>query len=112
MGRNRSLAATFVSAQGQSREAERRSGFIGSSVELAGAGISNAGRPRLMIRLQYQKHSFNLSDEELVERWSENVVVDTTVQEKAIAYPVDSRLLEIARHKVVHAAKRVGISLK
>ena len=51
-------------------------------------------------------------DEELVERWSENVVVDTTVQEKAIAYPVDSRLLEIARHKVVHAAKRVGISLK
>ena len=36
----------------------------------------------------------------------ENVVVDTTVQEKAIAYPVDSRLLEIGRHKVVHAAKR------
>ena len=72
MGRNRSLAATFVSAQGQRREAERRSGFIGSSVELAGAGISNAGRPRLMIRLmvslQYLKHSFNLSDEELVER--------------------------------------------
>ena len=149
--------------------------LFGSSVELAGAGISNAGRPRLMIRLmvslQYLKHSFNLSDEELVERWSENVVwqyvsgmeyyeprlpcdatqigrfrsilgeagleqlfkftietavqikaikpaeferiiVDTTVQEKAIAYPVDSRLLEIARHKVVHAAKRVGISLK
>jgi transposase, IS5 family len=140
-----------------------------------GAGISPAGRPRLPIRLmaslQYLKNAFNLSDEELVERWSENVVwqffsgmtyyeprlpcdptqigrfrralgeegleqllkatietaveikaikpaelerviVDTTVQEKAMAHPVDSRLLEIARHKVVSAAKRVGISLK
>ena len=34
------------------------------------------------------------------------------MQEKAIAHPVDSRLLEIARHKVVSAAKRSGISLK
>jgi IS5 family transposase len=38
------------------------------------------------------------------------VIVDTTVQEKAIAHPVDSRLLEIARHKVVSAAKRAGIA--
>ena len=122
--------------------------------------MSNAGRPRLPIRLMvallYLKHAFNLSDEELCERWSENVVwqffsgmayyeprlpcdatqigrfrrvlgeagveqllkstieaavamkavkpaeferviVDTTVQEKAIAHPTDSRLLEIAR---------------
>ena len=124
-----------------------------------------------MASLLYLKNSFNLSDEELVERWSENVVwqffsgqeyyeprlpcdatqigrfrraigeeglelllkstietaveikaikpaelerviVDTTVQEKAIAHPVDSRLLEIARHKVVSAAKRAGIALK
>jgi IS5 family transposase len=42
----------------------------------------------------------------------ERVIVDTTVQEKAIAHPVDSRLLEIARHKVVSAAKRCGILLK
>ena len=39
---------------------------------------SNAGRPRLpmrlMISLLYLKHAFNLSDEELVLRWSENVV--------------------------------------
>ena len=42
----------------------------------------------------------------------ERVIVDTTVQEKAIAHPVDSRLLEIARHKVVAAAKRAGIALK
>ena len=42
----------------------------------------------------------------------ERVIVDTTVQEKAIAHPVDSRLLEIARAKIVQAAKRVGIALK
>ena len=42
----------------------------------------------------------------------ERVIVDTTVQEKAIAHPVDSRLLEIARTKVVQAAKRAGIALK
>jgi IS5 family transposase len=140
-----------------------------------GGGVSPAGRPRLPIRLMasllYLKNSFNLSDEELVERWAENVqwqffggmdyyeprlpcdptqigrfrrllgedgieqllkatidcavqikavlpadlervIVDSTVQSKAIAHPVDSRLLEIARHKVVSAAKRAGISLK
>lgn len=124
-----------------------------------------------MASLLYLKHAYKLSDEELVERWAENVVwqhfsgmrfyeprlpcdatqigrfrsaigeagveellkatidtavaskairpaelerliVDTTVQEKAIAHPVDSRLLEIARHKVVAAAKRAGIALK
>jgi IS5 family transposase len=37
------------------------------------------------------------------------VIVDITVQEKAIAHPVDSRLLEIARHKVVAAARRACI---
>jgi IS5 family transposase len=34
------------------------------------------------------------------------------VQEKAIAHPVDSRLLEIARANAIQAAKWVGISLK
>ena len=42
----------------------------------------------------------------------ERVIVDSTVQSKAIAHPVDSRLLEVARHKVVSAAKRCGIALK
>ena len=149
--------------------------LFGPSLAVAGGGLSNAGRPRLPIRLMasllYLKHSFNLSDEEVVLRWSENVlwqffsgmdyyehrlpcdatqigrfraavgeaglehmlkatidtavgikaikpaelervIVDTTVQEKAIAHPVDSRLLEIARHKVVSAARRAGIVLK
>ena len=42
----------------------------------------------------------------------ERIIVDSTVQEKAVAYPVDSRLLEIARHKIVVHAKRCGISLR
>jgi IS5 family transposase len=149
--------------------------LFGPTVQLAGAGVSNAGRPRLPIRLMvallYLKHAFNLSDEELVERWSENVVwqffsgltyyeprvpcdatqigrlrrvlgeagveqllkttieaavtmgaikkvefahviVDTTVQEKAIAHPTDSRLLEVAREKIARLARRAGIRLK
>jgi transposase, IS5 family len=40
------------------------------------------------------------------------VIVDSTVQEKAIAYPTDSKLLEIARSKVVEVAKANGIELK
>ena len=151
------------------------SDIFGTALATVGTGVSAAGRPRLPIRLMasllYLKHAFNLSDEELVIRWSENVVwqyfggqayytpklpcdatqigrfrtaigesgvekllkatidaavqakvvkpaeferviVDTTVQEKAIAHPVDSRLLEIARSKIVQAAKRSGITLK
>ena len=152
-----------------------RQDLLGEHEVEFGNGVSPAGRPRLSIRLmaslQYLKNSFNLSDEELVQRWSENVVwqffsgmeyygprlpcdatqigrfrravgeqgleqmlkatietavqikaikpaelerviVNTTVQEGAIAHPVDSRLLEIARHKVVSSAKGLGISLK
>jgi IS5 family transposase len=149
--------------------------LLGEHAVEFGGGVGNGGRPRLPIRLMasllYLKNSFNLSDEELVARWSENVVwqffsgmeyyeprlpcdatqigrfrtaigeegleqllkftiqtaveikaikpaelerviVDSTVQEKAIAHPVDSRLLEIARYKVVKAAKAAGIALK
>src|SRR6218665_481316 len=86
--------------------------LFGPSLQVAGAGVAAAGRPRLPLRLMasllYLKHVYKLSDEELVER----VTVDTPVQEKAIAHPVDSRLLEIARAKVVAAAKRAGIALK
>ena len=170
-------AAVAPKVAHQAKPAKRVAG-----VDLAGAfegefggGISPAGRPRLPIRLMvsllYLKNSFNLSDEELVERWAENVqwqffggmdyyeprlpcdatqigrfrrllgedglehllkatiecavhikavrpadlervIVDSTVQSKAVAHPVDSRLLEIARHKVISAAKRAGIACK
>ncbi|MFY7867015.1 IS5 family transposase, partial [Roseateles sp.] len=42
----------------------------------------------------------------------ERVIVDTTVQSKAIAHPTDSRLLEVARDKIARLAKRAGIQLK
>lgn len=133
------------------------------------------GRPgipiRLMVGLHYLKHTFNLSDEEVVMRWAENpywqyfcgehyfqyrlpidpsqmtrfrkrigtagcdfmlkltiqaglltqtiqpasletVNVDTTVQEKAIAFPTDSRLYHKARGALVRQAKKAGIPLR
>lgn len=156
-------------------KSEALDGLFGVETVEFGGGVSRAGRPRLPIRLMarllYLKNSFNLSDEELVQRWSENVyfqyfggqtyfeprlpcdatqigrfrraigeerlelllkatintavqtkainpqeiervIVDSTVQEKGIADPTDSRLLEIARHKVVGAAQRLGLQLK
>ena len=42
----------------------------------------------------------------------ERVIVDSTVQEKAIAHPTDSRLLEVARAKIAQLAKRAGLQLK
>ena len=40
------------------------------------------------------------------------VIVDSTVQEKAIAHPTDSRLLEVARRKLVMLCKRNGVGLR
>lgn len=64
----------------RARDGKRIEGLdlFGPSQQVAGVGVSPAGRPRLPIRLMaallYLKHAFNLSDEELVARWSENVV--------------------------------------
>ena len=47
--------------------------------------------------------------------WSkdlERVVVDTTVQEKAIAHPTDARLTHRAIEKLVEMAKREGVELR
>jgi IS5 family transposase len=149
--------------------------WFGSTLQIAGGARPYAGRHRLPIRLMVAllllKHTYNESDESVVERWAqdvyfqyfsgqeyfeprkpcdptqmgrfrtaigeaglaeilartvntavafkaitagelETVIVDTTVQEKAIAHPTDSRLLEVARVKLVQQAKRAGISLK
>jgi transposase, IS5 family len=157
-----SLAPVFAHRDRKGRLGEGADMF-GPTLAVAGAGISNAGRPRLPIRLMvallYLKHAYNESDESLVERWAqdvyfqffsgqvyfeprppcdpaqisrfrrvlgeagveqmlkttieaavdmgavkktefERVIVDTTVQEKAIAHPTDSRLLEVAREKL------------
>lgn len=48
----------------------------------------------------------------VTEKHLERVNVDTTVQEKAIAYPTDSRLYHKARRILVRLAKRAGIELR
>jgi transposase, IS5 family len=64
----------------QARQPKRHRGddLLGAYDVEFGGGVSAAGRPRLPVRLMasllYLKNSFNLSDEELVERWAENVV--------------------------------------
>src|SRR5919205_1064143 len=126
---------------------------------------------RLMAGLAILKHTFNLSDEQLCERWLENpyfqyfcgeeffchqlpferssmtrwrqrmgeerlmallqeslavatrtgaakpadfrqVVVDTTVQEKAVAFPTDAKLMHRARERLVRLAKAQGVRLR
>lgn len=126
---------------------------------------------RLMAGLAILKHTFNLSDEELVRRWVENpyfqyfcgeehfrhkapfdrssmtrwrqrmgaerldlllqeslavalkteaiavkdlsrIVVDTTVQEKAITFPTDAKLKSRAREMLVKLAKKHGLKLR
>ena len=134
-----------------------------------------SGRPAIATRvvagLHYLKHTYGLSDEEVVTRWSENpywqyfcgeeyfqhelpvnpssltrwrqrlgevelelmlgetiaaalkskavkagefkrVTVDTTVQEKAIAFPTDSKLYNRARERLVRLAKAHGVELR
>ena len=50
--------------------------LFGVVPELAGVGVSSAGRPRLpcrlMVGLLYLKHAYNESDESVCERWAEN----------------------------------------
>jgi transposase, IS5 family len=136
---------------------------------------AEVGRPavptRLLVGLHYLKHTYNESDESVVEKWVENpywqffcgyeffqhqlpchptslvkwrqrlkaggvekmlkevlatavrsgalaerdlqcVNVDTTVQEKAIAFPTDARLCHKARVAVVREAQKAGVKLR
>src|SRR5437016_9647820 len=126
---------------------------------------------RLMAGLAILKHTHNLSDEVLCERWVENpyyqyfcgeeffrhqspfdrssltrwrqrmgeekleallqeslavatrtqamkpsnlarVVIDTTVQPKAVMFPTDAKLLNRARERLVRLAKKLGVNLR
>ncbi len=48
----------------------------------------------------------------VAERSLEEVAVDTTVMEKAIAHPTDSRLVERARAQLVDLAREAGLALR
>jgi transposase, IS5 family len=143
--------------------------------ELASCYSADMGRPgnatRLMVGLHYLKHTYNESDESVIERWVENpywqyfcgyehmqhefpihptsmvkwrgrvgskrmevllketlstairrkyikpsdasrIIVDTTVQEKAIAHPTDARLYLKAIHRLVKLAGKRDIELR
>ena len=143
--------------------------------ELSPCYSSDMGRPgnatRLMVGLHYLKHTYNESDESIIERWVENpywqhfcgyeymqhefpihptsmvkwrrrvgadrmetllaetlstakrekhikpnqaskIIVDTTVQEKAISYPTDARLYCKAIRRLAKLAKRQNINLR
>lgn len=149
--------------------------LFGTTLQIAGAGVSPAGCPRLPIRrmvsLLYLKHAYGLSDDQVVQRWAQDVlfqffsgqayfehrlpcdssmisrlrkelgeagvqellkatietavtiavvkksdlqrvIVDTMVAEKAIAHLTDTRLLDVARKKLLRLAQRSGIALK
>ena len=140
-----------------------------------GEAFCEHGRPaiatRLIAGLHYLKHTYGLSDDEVVQRWSENpywqyfcgetyfqhelplnpsslsrwrkrlgesgmesllsatieaalaskavkprdlkrVTVDTTVQEKAIAFPTDSKLYNRARERLIRLAKAHAVPLR
>lgn len=63
--------------------------MFGPTLVVAAGGDRRVGRPRLTIRLMvvllYLMHVFNLSDESVVERWSENFVKRHGVQPKQAA---------------------------
>jgi IS5 family transposase len=73
----------------------------------------NARRPPALRRHHLLAQTINVAVElKLIKPRSSRVIVDSTVQHKAIAHPTDSRLLETARVKLVAAAKDAGIDLK
>ena len=92
----KALAPTFAHRDRKGRSVPGHDLF-GPTLEVAGAGVSPAGRPRLAIRLMvsllYLKHAFDLSDEALVERWSENVLWQYFVGPEQPASPPDSQCL-------------------
>ena len=71
-----SLAPAFAH-QDRTGKARDGAGLFGPTSDIVGAGVSARGRRRppiqWVVALLYLKHTFNLSDEERVQRWRENV---------------------------------------
>ena len=84
--------------------------------------IGEAGLERILaaiIDTAVASNAIKPAEFERITGWPRvRAIVDSTVQEKAmalghpVAYPVDSRLLEIARHKIVAHANRCGNALR
>jgi IS5 family transposase len=75
---------------------------------LAQGGIGEEGVEWLLTKtIEAGRRSGAVEDRSL-----EQVAVDTTVMEKAIAHPTDSRLVERARAQLVDLAREAGIELR
>ena len=72
------LAPTFARRAARQRGPRRRPVWVGTAEVAGGGPLFSRPSPllpiRLMAALLYLKHTFHLGDEELVARWSENVV--------------------------------------
>ena len=78
MGADRGGVCSLLFTSNREGQVVEEEGLLGPRLQVVGAGVSATGRPRLPIRLMasllYLKHAFNLSDEDVVERWLVNVV--------------------------------------
>ena len=70
--------------------------------------LGEAGVEELMARTINVAVNLKLIDAQQLR----TLIVDSTVQEKAITHPTDSKMLETARSKLVEAARDRGIELK
>ena len=68
--------------------------------------------PEAMARLLKATVGMALESKTVKSSSLERVTVDTTVQDKAIAHPTDSRLYDTARRALVRAARKEGIGLR
>ena len=70
-------APQFAHKERPLKQSDETIDLAGAVVTISGGTASNAGRPRLALRLMIAltllKNSFDLSDEELVQRFAENV---------------------------------------
>jgi len=69
------------------------------------------GADRLALLLQ-ETIALALAEKQTTSRELQQVTVDTTVQEKNITHPTDSKLYHKAITKLAHAAKRRGVKLR
>ena len=104
----------YTHGRNPDRPLAQRIGWPQFDVTIDDCYAEELGRPGVntwpMVGLLYLKHAFDESDESIVARWVENsywqffcgcqymqqeldkVNIDTTVQEKAIDFPTDTRL--------------------
>jgi IS5 family transposase len=86
--------------------------LFGTTAEIAGAGTSSAGRPRLpnclMVSSLYLKHAYGLSDDALVERWAQDLLFQFFSGQEYFEHrlPCDSSLISRFRKDLGEAVSK------